>query len=260
MGTIFRVAFWFLVVVVASAAGAYMYLKNADLSIYEEQIEDFLSDAIGHQLEVDGLFELRFGNLTRITAEKITVSNTDWQPDPVIMSVGHFSVLVDSWSLVFGPVIIDELDIRNVHVHLERTAELQANWESGTASDDSGQKSKFDPELIAFREVRVQDVQFTFADPARRRPLNVILDHLTVNPDENNILDLDLRGMVNEIPLWADGKLGPWENLLDGQEISADLILTLGGVRFAVEGTIADLPTLTGIEKGASICHWRVGP
>ena len=248
MRTIFRVALWSLAGVAVLAAGAYLYLRNADLSVYEEQIEDFLSDAIGHTLDIDGLFELSFGNLTRITAEKITVSNTDWQPDPVIMSVGHFSVTVDLWSLVFGPVIVEDLDIRDVHVRLKRNSELQANWESGTASDASARKGEFNPELIAFKEVRVKDVQFTFTDPARRRPLNVTLDHLTVNPDENNILDLDLRGMLNELPLWGDGKLGPWESLLDGQEISADLILTLGGVRFAVEGTIADLPTLTGVE------------
>ena len=142
------------------------------------------------------------------------------------MSIGHFSVTVDLWSLVVGPVIVEDLDIRDVHVRLERNAELQANWETGSASDTSAQKGEFNPELIAFKEVRVQDVQFTFADPARRRPLNVTLDHLTVNPDENNILDLDLRGMINEIPLWADGKLGPWENLIDGKEIMIDLDLT----------------------------------
>lgn len=253
MRTFFRVALCLLAGIAILAAGAYMYLQNADLSVYEEPIEDFLSDAIGHPLDIDGLFELRFGNLTRITAEKITVSNSDWQSDPVIMSIGHFAITVDLWSLVFGPIIIDDIDIRDVYVRLERNAELQANWESGGASDDSGQKGEFNPELIVFKEVRVQNVQFMLADPARRRPLNVTLDHLTVNPDENNILDLDLRGMINDVPLWGDGKLGPWENLLDGQDISADLDLTFGGVRFAVEGTIADLPTLTGVEMSLGI-------
>ncbi len=160
MRTIFRVALWSLAGVATLAAGAYMYLRNADLSVYEEQIEDYLSDAIGHSLDVDGLFELSFGNLTRITAEKITVSNTAWQADPMIMSVGHFSITVDLWSLVFGPVIVEDLDIRNIHVRLERNAELQANWESGSASGASAQKGKFNPEMIAFKEVRVKDVQF----------------------------------------------------------------------------------------------------
>ena len=243
-----RVFVWVLAIVVILTAGAFTYLRRADLSVYEEQIEGLLSDAIGHKLDVDGLFELRFGGMTQLTAEKIKLSNTDWQPEPVIVSVGHLSVTIDLWSLVVGPIIIEDLDIRDVSVHLERNAETQANWISGKTHGDTKQKGEFDPDLIVFKEVRVQGVQFTFADPARRRPLNVTLDHLTVNPDENNILDLDLSGKINEIPLWADGKLGPWENFIDGKDITADLDLTLGRVRFAIEGMIADLPTLTGVE------------
>ena len=225
-----------------------MYLRKADLSVYEEQIEGFLSDAIGHQLDVDGLFELRFGGMTQVTAEKITLSNSDWQPDPVIVSVGHLSVTVDLWSLVFGPVIIEDLDIRNVDVHLERNAESRANWGSGKTRDDDEPKAEFDSEWFAFKEVRIRDVHVAFSDPARRRPLKLTLDHLTVNLDENNMLDVDLSGMINEFPLRVNGKLGPWENLIDGKDITADLDLIVGPVRLEIEGTIADLATLTGVE------------
>ena len=248
MRTVLRISLWVLASVVTLTAAAFLYLTNADLSVHEEQIEGFLSETIGHQLDVDGLLELRFGELTQVTAQKITLSNADWQPDPVIVSVGHFSMTVDLWSLVFSPVIIEDLDIRDIHVRLERNAESQANWESGRTGDEVEQQGEVDPELIAFKKVRMQDLQFSFTDPARRRPLNVTLDHLTVNPDENNILDLDLRGMINDIPLRADGKLGPWENLLDGQEITADLNLTLARVRLAIDGSIADLPSLAGID------------
>lgn len=248
-----RIFVWVLAVVVILTAAAFTYLRRTDLSVYESQIEGFLSDAIGHTLDVDGLFELRFGGMTELTAEEISLSNADWQPDPVIVSVGHLSVTVDLWSLVSGPVIIEDLELRDIHVRLERNAESQANWESGKVRGDGEQKSEFDPELIAFKEVRVQDVQFAFTDPARRRPLNLTIDHLTVNPDESNMLELDLRGVINEIPLWADGKLGPWANLLDGRDISADLDLTLGRVRLAIKGLVSDLPSLEGIELSLGI-------
>ena len=243
-----RIFVWVLAVVVILTTSIFTYLRIADLSVYEEQIEGFLSDAIGHQLEVDGLFELRFGGMTQVTAEKITLSNSDWQPDPVIVRVGDLSATVDLWSLVFGPVIIEGLDIREVDVRLERNAESQANWGSGKTRDDGEPKAEFDSEWFAFKEVRIQDVQFAFSDPARRRPLKLTLDHLTVNPDENNMLDVELSGMINEFPLRADGKLGPWENLIDGKDTSADLDLTVGPVRLGIEGTIADLPTLAGVE------------
>ncbi len=230
-----------------------MYLRNADLSVYEEQIEGFLSKAIGHKLDVDGPFELHFGRLTEVTAEKIVLTNADWQPDPVIASVGHFSVSVDLWSLVSGPIIIEDLDISEVRIRLEKNDEAQANWATGRVREESKPKAEFDRGLIVFRDVQVQDVQFVYLDPARRRPLNVELEQLTVSPDENHVLDLDLNGIINEIPVWADGKLGPWQNLLDGKNIIADLDMTLGQVRITVDGSVDNLSKLVGTELSWSI-------
>ena len=210
MRKVLRFSLWALGVFAVLLAGTYMYLRNADLSVYEHQIEGFLSEAIGHKVDFDGLFELHFGMLTEVTAEEIKLTNTNWQPDPVIASVGHFSVSVDLWSLISGPIIIEALDIRDVMIRLEKNDEAQANWATGRVRDESIPKGEFDLELIAFRDVQIQDVLFVYLDPARRRPLNIELEQLTVSPDESHVLDLDLNGSINEMPVWADGKLGPW--------------------------------------------------
>ena len=107
MRKVLRFSLWALGVFALLLAGVFMYLRNADLSVYEDQIEGFLSDAIGHKIDFDGLFELHFGRLTELTAEEIKLTNTDWQPDPVIASVGHLSVSVDLWSLISGPIFIE---------------------------------------------------------------------------------------------------------------------------------------------------------
>jgi len=253
MRKVLRFSVWVLAVFFVLMAGAFMYLRNADLSVYEDQIEGFLSKTIGHKLDVDGLFELHFGKLTEVTAEQITLANADWQTDPVIASVGHLSVSVDLWSLISGPIIIEKLDIRNVRIRLEKDDKAQANYATGRVRDESEPKVEFDRGLIAFWNVQVQDVQFAYLDPARRRPLNIELEQLTVSPDENHVLDLDLNGIINEIPVWADGKLGPWQNLLDGHDILADLDLTLGQIRISIDGSVDNLPRLVGTELTLSI-------
>ena len=128
MRKVLRFSLWTLGVFALLLAGIYLYLRNADLSVYEHQIEGFLSEEIGHKLDVDGLFELNFGMLTELTAEEIKLTNSEWQPDPVIASVGHLSVSVDLWSLISGPIIIEALDIRDVRIRLEKNDEGQANW------------------------------------------------------------------------------------------------------------------------------------
>jgi len=253
MRKILRISVWVLAFFLVLVAGAFMYLRNADLSVYENQIEGFLSDAIGHKVDFDGLFELHFGKQTEVTAEQIVLTNPDWQTDPVIATVGHLSVSVDLWSLISGPIIIEELTVRDVSIRLEKDDDAQANWRTGKVREESKPKAEFDRGLIAFREVRISDVRFVYVDPARRRPLNVEVEYLTINPDESHVLDLDLNGAINEIPLWADGKLGPWENLVDGENILADLDLTAGQLRISIEGSVENLKTLFGTELSLNV-------
>jgi uncharacterized protein involved in outer membrane biogenesis len=243
-----RVSVWILAVVALLAIGLLLYLRNTDLSVYEEQIEEYLSEVIGHDVDVDGLFELRFGNLTRLTAEQIRITNSDWQTVTQLLSAGHLSVTIKLWSLFSSPIIIEDFEVSDLNIRIERNAEARSNWDSSRAGVSPAPKKAFDPDLIAFREARVQDVHFTLIDPVRPRPLNVSLEHLTVDPDASNILDLDLRGKVNEFPLQAHGRIGPWQNLLDGQNLSFDLDMTLGRVGLAVDGSIADLATLDDVK------------
>lgn len=248
-----RIGLWILAVLAVLLAGTYAYLRNADLSVYETQIEGILSEAVGHRVDIDGLFELHFGKVINVIAEEITVSNPNWSSEPIILSVGHFSVSVDLWSLFRGPIVIENMDVQRVRVRLERNEQAGANWDNGRTQADDQPKEAFDRNLIAFRELRIQDVQLAYIDDAREQPLNANLSYLTITPDATNVLDLDLRATINEIPLWADGKLGPWTNLIDGKDVSADLNLFLGESSLAIDGFIADLVSLEGIETSLKL-------
>jgi uncharacterized protein involved in outer membrane biogenesis len=237
---------WALAAIIVLTVGLLIYLRSADLSIYEDHVEAFISEKIGHRLDIDGLFELQVRKLTKLTAEDVTLSNGDWPTESAIVSAGHISITIDLWSLIRGPLIIENLDIRDINVYLERDDEGLANWTTGRPV--SGEAKEFYTERIAFRDIHVESVQIDYVDPARRRPLDIAIEHLIVRLDDNDILDLDLLGAVNELPLWADGKLGPWQNLLDGKDLMADLDVTLGQVRLAIEGSAEDTRALTGVE------------
>ncbi|MDX2411011.1 MAG: AsmA family protein, partial [Woeseiaceae bacterium] len=246
MRIFYRISLWAVAAIVCLVAALALYLRNADLSVYEDEIEGYLSEKIGHRLEIDGRFDLQVRGLTTLTAEDISLSNPDWPSAGSLVSVGHLSVVFDLWSLVSGPLIIEDLDVREVTMNLERDAEGQANWITGRPVSDEA--NEIDTGRIAFRDVNIKSVQIAYVDPARRRPIDVAIEHLIVRPDNNDILDLDLLGAVNEFPLWADGKLGPWQNLLDGKDLMADLDVTLGQVRLAIEGSAEDTRALAGVE------------
>lgn len=88
----------------------------------------------------------------------------------------------------------------------------------------------------------------THVHPKRSRPIVVTIESLRVSSEASEILDLDLKGGVNDIPLWADGKLGPWRSLVTGKDITANLDATLGKVKLAVAGSAEDLAEMNGVE------------
>ena len=61
--------------------GLYAYLRNADLSVYQSQIEGLVARSIGHELDVSGRFELRFGATTVLVAENATLTLSAAQAD-----------------------------------------------------------------------------------------------------------------------------------------------------------------------------------
>lgn len=248
MHKIIRIFVWVLAAIVILGAGLFAYLRSADLSVYQSQIESFVSSRIGHTLEIGGRFELQVGRTTTIVAEDFSLSNMERPENAELISVGNVEFSFNTWSLISQPFIIEELYAENIRAYLTRDETGKANWAAELPTQPNAESGQFDPNRIAFRAVNIQDIEFTYTDPNRPRRIYTSIDRLTISPDVNDILDLDIVGDINDLPLWADGKLGPWQNFIDGRDIFADLDLTLGPIRLSIDGTVADLKALQGVE------------
>lgn len=257
MSKVFRIATWALGVLVVLTIALYAYLRSADLTVYEGQIERYASRVIGHKLDIDGRFELQFGGHSRLVAENVSLTNPDWPDDVSLLRVGHLTVVVDTWTLLSGPLIIEELEVRDIEGRVEVLSDRRSNWDTGREPD--ADDDEFDSDRLAFRRVRMDGIEFSYLDPRRPRPIDIAIESLTVLPDSAHILDLDVQGTINDLPLWADGKLGPWENFVDGKDISADLDVTLGTVRLSIDGSAEDLPFLDGIVAHAVLTGPDIG-
>ena len=251
MRRIIRIFAWFLAALVVLAAGLLLYLRNADLSLYHDQIEAFLSDKIGHEVRIDGRFELHFGSTTTLIAEDISISNPGWSGDSRLVDAAHLEFAFRTWSLIRPPFLVEQLVASDIQGFVAQDEEGQVNWATGRPAQADAEAESFDLNRIAFRNVSIQDVELVYDTPAREGPAQLLVETLTVSPDDNGILDLDLRGSINELPLWADGKLGPWQNFVAAQDIFVDLDLTLGTVRLAIDGRVADVLAMEGVELNA---------
>ena len=250
---IIRLFAWTLAVLAVLVTGLFVYLRSADLSVYQAQIEGFVSRQIGHELHVDGRFELQVGATTVLVVEDASLVNADWPGDGELIRVGHLTFAFNTWSLLSKPFLVEELTAKDVSGKLLVDEAGELNWVSRRVEPATADGEPLDLTLVAVRSVNVEGVQFLYADPARPRPALARIEFLTVSPDENGILDLDLRGDINDLPMWADGKVGPWRNFVVGRDISADLDLRLGQTRLGLEGRVADVVRLEGVELSGSL-------
>lgn len=245
---IIRIFALFLAGLVILTAGLYFYLRNADLSRYQGFVEAFVSDSIGHELSIDGRFELQFGSTTTLVAEEISLNSSEWPGETRLIRVGYLEVAFHTWSIFGRPFLVEQLTAIDIEGLVARSEEGRINWATNRPRRKDPGAAPLDLNMIAFRNVSIETVDLVYEDPVRSRPINLQLERLTVSPDKNDILDLDLRGVLNELPLWADGKLGPWQNFVDGRNIFADLDLSLGPVGLAIDGKVADVLSLEGVE------------
>ena len=255
-----RIFVWILAAVVILAAGLLAYLRNADLSVYQGRVESFLSSKIGHELQIDGRFELHFGRTTTLIAEDVSLRNPAWAPDPELLEVDHLTIAFNTWSVLSGPFILEELAVDQIRLLVDRTAQGALNWAAEETVADDSEPVEFDANRIVFRTVKIEGLEVIYRDGRRTRPVHATIDSLTVTPDANDILDLDLQGVVNDLQLWADGKLGPWQNFVVGRDIVADLDMTLGQLRLSVDGTVADLVSMQGVELNAVLAGSDIAP
>ena len=150
-----------LVVVVLAAALA--YLNFADLSVYRGTAEKALSDMLGRELSIAGPFEPEFGLESRLVAGDIKLANPRWCSDPTMVHVDHFAITIDLWSLVSGPVVVHDLEVRGARVLLETDSDGRTNWEfeaeDAEATDAEGALA------VVLEQVEIEEFVVEYRDP-----------------------------------------------------------------------------------------------
>jgi len=253
MKTFAKIAAWTAAVLVALVVALLLYLRNADLSLYQGQIQTLLSDAIGQQVEFGGRFELHFGRTSEVTAENVTLTNPRLGTDADLLRVGRFAVSANTWSLVRGPIVIEDLRIDSVDLKIVRSPDGSSNWDTPFKEPAEESPGDFEPNRLVVKNAKLADFALTVSDPSLSAPLSVAVEGLTIIPDDRGMLHLDLAGMVNAFPLAAKGDVGTLDELLRGRAVAATFALDLGRLHLALDGQVDNLRRLQGARVELSL-------
>jgi uncharacterized protein involved in outer membrane biogenesis len=175
---------------------AFVLLITADLGFLKPQVERLITETTGREFSIDGDFFADIGRTSSVIAEDVRFQNAEWADDADMVTVGRVEIRVDFWSLFFGPVVVELIDIDDVTVQLIRPQDGEPNWVLPVATNDSDEE---DAGLdILFRQVDIDRADIVIESPDRTRPLHLEVESLGQQHREDDVLDFAQR--------WTNGK------------------------------------------------------
>ncbi len=122
---------WFAVLLGLLVLALLLLLILVDFGRFKPQIEQAVSDATGRDFGIDGELTIRVLPSLRVSADNVSLSNAEWGSVPQMAEIGHLSAKVGLLSLISGPPVIRELQLRDVNVLLETDDSGEGNWVMG---------------------------------------------------------------------------------------------------------------------------------
>lgn len=173
-------------------AGAFLYLNFADLNVWIDDIERKVSESSGYDVAINGLFELDFGTETAATLSAITISKPGETAAAPFTSIANFHIVLDTWSLLRGPVRISGLDLSDADIELRIDADGVDNWQPDTTevTDSAG------GEAPLLDRIRLDDIRISYSDESASDAATLnraTLDHAELSFADERINIADSR-------------------------------------------------------------------
>jgi len=220
----------------------FVLLITADLGFLKPQVERLITETTGRIFSIDGNFSADIGRTSSVIAEDVHFQNAEWADDDDMVTVGRVEIRVDFWSLFFGPVVVELIDIDDVSVQLLRPEDGEPNWVLPVGTNDSNEE---DAGLdILFRQVDIDRAEIVIESPDRTRPLHLEIESLSQQHRQDDVLDFALRATLDERQIAVDGEVGTWQALLSGKDFEFDIEARLDTFEFTGRGRIDDVADL----------------
>lgn len=237
-----RFAFWASLSTLAMLVLAFVWLVTADLGLFKPQVERFVTETAGRDFSIGGSFSVDIGRTSSVVAEQVRFQNADWADESDMATIGRVEIRVDFWSLFFGPVVVELIDIDDANIQLIRPDDGDPNWVLPTGADGSD-TDRAGPDIL-FRKIDVDRGAIAIESPNRTRPLHLDIHYLRQQHRDDELLELELRATLDERQIAMNGEVGTWEAILSGKDFKFDIEAVLDTFEFTARGRIDDITDL----------------
>jgi AsmA protein len=208
-----------------------LWLTLTDFSKYKMDIEQAVTEATGRPLSIDGDFIVEVFP-PMFVAEEVTYANAEWASGEPMVSVGHLSARLDGSSLFGGPVVVEDLQLRDVTIVLETSAEGETNWTIEPEEESPAVEVQIDvddeiPVVLASALLENITVIQRSADTEDRV---MKLESMTIQTSEAQHLEAQGNGSLDGTNLSLTASLGPVDSFSSAGELTLESEIWYGNV------------------------------
>ena len=230
-----------VVVLLAAIAILVAVLFTVDLGRFKPQVEAFVSDQLGRQFRIQGLFQPSLGRQIHVVAKGVELANPEWAGEDALLRIQKLDVTLDAWSLVDGLILIENIALDDIAIHLEQDDGGLNNWtllETDPAEEPDDTESALN---LLIREARIRNLDVGYVDPARDAPLRFRASQIKQVQLDSGDLQLEVDGDINGTPITLDGTAGTFANLIDAGAVHYDLRGSVGEISLNSKAQIDSL-------------------
>ncbi len=206
----------------------------------QKPLERYVSSLLDREFSIAGEFEVDLGKIVTVRATQLRIANPDWVTDSDFLNVAEVQASVDLTTVLSDTIVLPAVTVRDATLRLIQDSEHGNNWSFGEADQEPDSQDSSGLGFV-IQNIDVAGSSLSFASPAVDTPVLLEIDTLTQRPRADGLLDARLSGKLGGKSISAAGKLGPFENLIDGRDVQLDLTGQFDSLSLAANGLVDDL-------------------
>ncbi|MEN3353183.1 MAG: AsmA family protein, partial [Betaproteobacteria bacterium] len=219
------------------AAGIYFFEWNMLRGPIARQVER----STGRTFAINGDLHVHLSMRPRITAERLVLGNASWGRDPNMAEIGRLDFIIHILPLLHGKTILDEVNLSEARISLEKNKDGVANWQFDNTKPDQNRE----PPVI--HALTIDRGRLAYLDPTLKTDLTADVATLPADQPNGNMLKVDARGRVKGFAGTIDGFIGSVLALSSvDKPYPIKLRAVVGSTKARVDGSLMDPLALKG--------------
>ncbi len=138
-----------------------LYLQFAAARVHHGFIENAVSDAVGFDVTTTEDFQFSLGKKLAFSASALAINHNERLDDEPLANIGELRLIVDTWSLISGPLEVDLIELTGVKIRLRAFNDGGSNWTNTAVEPEPESADAGAPPIL--HDIRVNNIDIQLA-------------------------------------------------------------------------------------------------